>query len=140
MNTVFVSFVAFLVLSFSNCISYHSLFALLVVFYFFKCSPSLSSLYSSSCHHLIALLVHHSFSNKGASHLFSSPSEKRSSPVRFFCIFWVNCNRNRLPSLEIQKKLDRNRQKLPKTGPNQFEPVFCVFHYNQFELTKIDQN
>ena len=34
----------------------------------------------------------------------------RSGPVRFFCLFWTNRNRNRLPNSEIQKKPDRNRK------------------------------
>ena len=61
-----------------------------------------------------------------------------SGPVRFYCFFLVNRNRNRLPSSEIQKKPDQNCQKPPKTGLNQFEPVFWVFHYNRFELTKTE--
>ena len=35
----------------------------------------------------------------------------RSGPVRVFCLFWTNRNRNRLPNSEIQKKPDRNRKK-----------------------------
>ena len=57
----------------------------------------------------------------------------RSGPVRFFCYFWTNRNRNRLPNTEIQKKPDQNRKKPQKTGPNQFER-------NQLKLIKTDQN
>ena len=42
----------------------------------------------------------------------------RSSLVRCFCR-----NHNRLPNAEIQKKMGRNRKKLQKIGPNQFEMV-----------------
>ena len=57
----------------------------------------------------------------------------RSGPVRFFCYFWTNRNRNQLPNTEIQKKPDQNRKKPQKTGPNQFER-------NQLKLIKTDQN
>ena len=101
------------------------------------------------CYHYIwellqsrAITVEQVSSSDNLADMFTKPllSEKRSGPVRFFCLFWVNRNRNRnrLPSLEIQKKPDRNCQKLPKTGPNQFKPVFRIFSYNWFVLTKSD--
>src|SRR6202044_1391382 len=62
-----------------------------------------------------------------------SYSVLRSGPVRFFCLFWMNRNRNRLPNLEIQKKPDRNRQEPPKTGFLRFE---LVSNGTWFELTK----
>ena len=42
----------------------------------------------------------------------------RSGPVRFFCYFWTNRNRNRLPNTEIQKKPDRNHKKPVRTSSN----------------------
>ena len=57
----------------------------------------------------------------------------RSGPVRFFCYFWTNRNRNRLPNSEIQKKPDWNRKKPQKTAKNRSEPV-------QMQPVKTDQN
>ena len=44
----------------------------------------------------------------------------RSGPVRFFCSFWTNRNRNRLPNTEIQKKTGPKPQ---KTAKNRKKPV-----------------
>ena len=65
------------------------------------------------CYHYIwellqsrAITVEQVSSSDNLADMFTKPllSEKRSGPVRFFCLFWVNRSRNRLPSLEIQKK------------------------------------
>ena len=46
----------------------------------------------------------------------------KSHPVLFFCYFWANTNRNRLPNMEIQKKQDQNRKNSQKPDHNWFEP------------------
>ena len=68
----------------------------------------------------------------GALRKIPPPSVLMSGPVRFFCYFWTNRNRNRLPNAEIKNRVD--------TAKNCKKPVQISLNWFELQPVKTDRN